>query len=249
MNLVEKMGQEIKERVADLLFPKECLGCGKEGKYICNDCEVFLGEAAPAQIDYSAKYGLDGLVSMWEYEGIAKEALHRIKYRSNFDAIPEFLRKAFQVMRRDVSRFELFLSFLFSEDVCIAYVPMHIKKQKRRGFNQSKIIAKELGKMIDKETVNLLEKIKDTPSQTNLDREERIKNVKDSFAIRLDSKLSLSFTPKGPYASTESPESSLINVLLVDDVWTTGATMKECCKTLKKAGVQKVWGFTLFRDV
>ena len=82
------------------MFPKTCFGCGKEGKYVCNDCEVFLGEAAPAKIDYSVKHGLDGLVSMWEYEGIAKEALHRIKYWSNFDAIPELLKKAFQVMRR-----------------------------------------------------------------------------------------------------------------------------------------------------
>ena len=220
---------KIKEEFLNILFPKTCFGCGKEGKYICDDCEVFLGEAASVQVDYSTKHGLDGLVSVWEHEGIAKEALYRIKHQLISDAIPEFLKKSFLVMRRDISRFESFLSFLFSEDVYITYVPMHIKKEKRKGFNQSEIIARGLGKMIDKEAINLLNKVKITLSQDNLNEEKRVESVKDSFEI-----------------SSSLPLPS--KVVLVDDVWTTGATMRECCGVLKGAGVKKVWGFTLFRD-
>ncbi|MFH1589242.1 MAG: phosphoribosyltransferase family protein, partial [archaeon] len=179
----------------------------------------------------STRYGLDGLVGIWEYEGIVREALFRIKYWSNFDAIPEFIEKAFWAMRKDMPRFEDFLSFLFSENVYITYVPIFIKKKKRRGFNQSERIAQSLGKISGKETVDFLEKIKDTVSQTNLDREERIENVKNSFRILPN----LSFIPK--------------KIVLVDDVWTTGSTMKECAKILKIVGVEKIWGFTPFRTV
>ncbi|MBU0546846.1 hypothetical protein KKA72_02610 [Patescibacteria group bacterium] len=236
--------EEIKEGVADLLFPKTCFGCGKEGKYICDNCNVFLGESAlicpvcdklnftgQKHLQCSTKYGLDGLVNIWEYEGITKAALHDIKYKGNFDIISEFIEKAFLVMRKDISRFESFLSFIFSKDVYIVYVPMYIKKEKRRGFNQSKIIARELEKITEKKTIDLLEKIKDTPSQTNLDREGRIKNVKDCFRILPNS----TFLPK--------------KVVLVDDLWQTGATLKECCEIIKTNGVEEVWGFTLFRQV
>ena len=244
MSKIKVKLKKIKEIVLSTFFPRTCFGCDKEGKYICDKCQVFIGEASlicpvcekpsfagQKHQECSTRNQLDGLVGIWEYEGILKEALFKIKYWSNFDAIPEFIKKTFLVMRRDLPRFENFLSFLFSEDVYIAYVPMFRKKKRRRGFNQSEKIAQSLGKISKKETISLLEKIKDTESQTQLNREERIENVKDSFRVLPD----LSFIPK--------------KVVLVDDLWTTGSTMKECAKILKIGGVEKVWGFALFRNV
>jgi predicted amidophosphoribosyltransferase len=160
-----------RQEVVDLLFPKECLGCGKEGEYICDNCIIFLGESALMcpicdKSNFTGKthsqcltnYVLDGLVNFWEYEGITRAALHSIKYQGNFDIISEFIEKAFLLMRQDVSRFESFLSFIFSKDTYIAYVPMYIKKEKREGLNQSEIIAKTLGKITEKKTIDLLEK-------------------------------------------------------------------------------------------
>lgn len=220
------------------------MGCAKEGKYICDNCNVFLGESAlicpvcdkssfngQTHLQCLNKNGLDGLTNIWEYEGITKTALHNIKYKGNFDIVSEFTEKAFLAMRQDVSRFESFFSFIFSKDVYITYAPMYIKKEKRRGFNQSEIIAKVLEKITEKKTIDLLEKIKDTPLQTNLDKEERIKNVKDCFRILPN----LTFLPK--------------KIVLVDDLWETGATLRECCEVLKISGVEQVWGFTLFRHV
>jgi competence protein ComFC len=233
-----------KEVVLDVLFPRVCMGCGKEGKYICEDCKVFLGEASlicpicnkssfteQKHFHCSARYGLDGLVGVWEYEGITKAALNEIKYKHIFDAISEFTENAFKVMSKDMLRFQSFLSFLHSENIHITYVPMFLKKEKRKGFNQAKLIAKIISKATEKETISLLIKTKDTSSQTNLDKEERIKNIKDSFDILPN----LSFMPR--------------NLILIDDVWITGVIMKECCKVLKRAGVQNIWGFTLFRTV
>ena len=236
--------EKIKEVVVDALFPKFCIGCNKEGQYVCEDCKVFLGEASficpvcekssftgQKHFHCSSRYGLDGLVGVWEYEGITRAALNEIKYKYIFDTISEFVENAFEVMKKDVLRFQSFLSFLHSEDTYIGYVPMFLKKEKRIGFNQAKLIAETIGKVTEKEIISLLMKIKDTPSQADLNKEERIKNVKDSFNMLPD----LSFIPR--------------NLILVNDVWITGTIMKECSKVFKKAGVQNIWGFTLFRTV
>ena len=75
---------------------------------------------------------------------------------------------------------------------------------------------------------------KETKPQVDLDKEERLYNMKGSFAIS---------------SGTLSVPITTLSVVLVDDVWTTGATMQECCKVLRKAGIQEVWGFTLARTV
>ncbi|MFH1657337.1 MAG: phosphoribosyltransferase family protein [bacterium] len=234
---------KIKEEALNVLFPKICLNCGKEGDYVCGECSVFIGEAAlicpvcnksnftgQRHLHCSARSGLDGLVNIWEYEGIIKEVFKNIKYKRVSHMAPEFTAKAFEAIAKDTGRFQSFLSFLFSENTHIAYVPMYKKKEKQRGFNQAKLIAEEMGKISGKKVVSLLIKTKETSSQTKLDKEARSKNLKDAF---------------------EYCEKTILpsQIVLVDDIWTTGATMRECCRILKKAGVQKIWGFTLVRTV
>ena len=213
----------MKNSLLDILFPKFCSGCGKEGNYVCNDCSVFIGEAP---LIYPGN-SLNGLVSAWEYQGIIKKLLNDIKYKKVPDIIDCLGEKAFKVIVNDVSRFSDFLSFLFSENVYITYVPMYEKKQKDRGFNQAELIAKKIGKITGKKVVSLLEKIKETRPQTKLGRKERLTNLKGAFEYRI------------------RENTRFQNLLLVDDIWTTGATMRECCKILKKAGAQKIWGLTL----
>jgi len=81
-----------------------------------------------------------------------------------------------------------------------------------------------------KEVCGTLEKIRDTKPQVDLSKEERFHSVLETFEL---------------IASARGTE--IEKVVLIDDVWTTGATMKECCKVLKKAGVKEVWGFTIAR--
>ncbi|MFH1582256.1 MAG: hypothetical protein ABIA08_00660 [bacterium] len=115
------------------------------------------------------------------------------------------------------------------EDVFITFVPMDKKEEKRIGFNQSKLIAKRLGEKTDRKVISLLSK-KIAKKQGGLDREARIENVKDKFYMK-----DTDFIPE--------------KVILVDDIWVSGATMTECGKILKENGVKKVWGFTLTRLV
>ncbi len=205
----------LKELIIDVLLPRRCLACGKEGKYICEKCSLFLSEAPTL----FAAGDLEELVSVWEYEGVIKKIIFKIKYEGVFDIINELVKKAFEIREPYIP-----------EDTTIIFVPMFKKKEKQRGFNQAELIARKVGEITNREVLPLLEKIKDTPSQTELDKEERMSNVKDSFRRK-------------------ERVNCYNNILLVDDVWTSGATMQECCKTLKRSGVKRVFGFTLARTV
>ena len=206
---------KLKETIIDIIFPRNCLGCGKEGKYICEKCDLFLSET-PSLFSQGS---LEELVSIWEYEGLIKEIILKIKYYGAFEAINELVEKAFKIRKPYIP-----------ENTVITFVPMFKKKEKRRGFNQAEIIAKKVGEMTGSNVLSLLEKTKDTPSQTKLDKEERLKNIMGSFKRK-----------EGIICNS--------NVLLVDDVWTSGATMKECARVLKKSGVKRIFGFTLARTV
>jgi len=205
---------KIKEGALDILLPKKCVGCGREGKYLCQKCSLFLSEA-PLIFPGG---GLVEVISIWEYEGVIKKLIHQIKYQGLTDAITELVERVFELWEMNIP-----------EDTYITYVPMEKKKEKKRGFNQAELIAEELGKILGKKVVPLLRKVRETRSQTELNEEERLINVKNAFSA----------------ISKVLPD----NVLLVDDIWTTGATMKECSKVLKKAGVKNIFGFTLARTI
>jgi len=215
---MNKVLNKIKKNIIDILLPKACTVCGKEGNYVCEKCSLFLSEA-PTILTVN---GLEELVSIWEYEGVIRNIIFKIKYEGVFDVINELVERAFEIREPYIP-----------EDIIITFVPMFKKKEKRRGFNQAELIAKKVGEITGRKVLPLLEKTKDTLSQTELNKEERIINVKDSFAL---------FRP-------DLNKSLAEKVLLIDDIWTSGATMRECCRILKKSGVKKVWGFTLARTI
>jgi competence protein ComFC len=227
---VSKILKNIKEGIIDVLLPRRCVACGKDGKYICEKCNLFLSEAPTL----FAAGGLEELVSAWEYEGVIKKIIFIIKYNGMFDAINELVEKAFEIREPYIP-----------QDTTITFVPMFKKKEKQRGFNQAELIARKVGKITNREVLPLLEKIKNTPSQTELNREERLLNVKDSF--RIVKEINLFSTSSDD--SVKNGVNCYNNVLLADDVWTSGATMQECCKILKRSGVKRVFGFTLARTI
>ena len=150
----------------DIILPRSCLGCGKEGKYVCEKCGLFLSEV-PSLFQQGS---VEEVISGWEYEGLIKEILFKIKYDGMFDAINELIEMAFEKREPYVP-----------EGTIITFVPLFKKKERKRGFNQAELIARKLGKMTGRKVLSLLEKVKDTPSQTKLNKAERMVNVKDSF--------------------------------------------------------------------
>ena len=240
--------KKVREGFLDILFPRFCFGCGKEGIYICKECDLFLtennlicpicGESnynGETHIDCSTKYTLDGLVSVWDYEGVIRRVIISIKGKNHYHAGEKLVQKAFGDVILNQNRFIHFLDFLLLEDLKITFVPAHKNKRNNDIYqvekqNHAQEIAKALVDLFESgpEVVPLLKKSKKTKKQSELTKKERLKNVKDAFEIR-------GAVPK--------------NVVLVDDVFTTGATMRECANKLKRGGAEKVWGFTLARTV
>ncbi|MFZ3072675.1 MAG: ComF family protein [Thermodesulfobacteriota bacterium] len=145
------------------------------------------------------------------YDKEAVKAIHRFKYNGDFS-----FTRAFGLLLMDA-----YDSLGETGFNAIIPVPLHDTRLKQRGFNQSLLIAKELAKKIGAEVDYLrLVRTRHTPPQVNLKEKERIANVKGAFAIENPSAF------KGKKA------------LLVDDVYTTGATIRECSKVLKKSGAE-----------
>ena len=200
-----------KEWIIDVLMPKKCLGCGREGQYVCKNCEVFLSEVEAGRAEPCS------IMSVWEYEGLVEKLIQKIKNEGCYDIIGELMEKAFEKIELDLP-----------EDTIITFIPMYKKKEKRRGFNQAELIAKKVGEVTGKPVARLLDKIRDNRSQADLDPQARIKNVKNAFV--------------------SSSRENHRTILLVDDFYATGATMKECINILKASGAKNVFAFTLARQ-
>jgi ComF family protein len=106
-------------------------------------------------------------------------------------------------------------------------LPLFWYRENWRGFNQAEVIGKIVAKKLKLKPTDCLERVKLTEPQSQLDREKRLANVTGIFRVK--------------------PQRLPRAVLLVDDVWTTGATLSEAAKALKKRGVKQVWGLTLAR--
>jgi len=106
---------------------------------------------------------------------------------------------------------------------------MYKKRERERGFNQAELIARRVGEITNKEVLPLLIKTKDNRPQTDLNLQERIENVRNVFAPSL-----IKVKPR--------------SVLLVDDVYSTGATIRECIRILKLSGIENIFSFTLARE-
>lgn len=157
------------------------------------------------------------------YEGTLSEAIHIFKYQKK-----QAMAKHLNVMITD-----LLLQRLFDSDIIIP-VPLHKKRLNERGFNQSLLIAHYLSKRLCIPlSMDGLQRVRWTRPQIELSRHERLKNVRGAFAVLAGLKPAHIIKDK--------------RVILVDDVYTTGATVNECAKVLKKAGASEVVVFTLAR--
>ncbi len=145
------------------------------------------------------------------YEGVAKDLISLYKY-SSYTKIARFLANYMTGRLDDFGQIDF-----------ITYIPLHPLKKRIRGFSQTEKLARELSKLTGIPVKKTLERVKNTRSQTSLNLELRRENVKNAFEV---------FDPQNWKGET---------VILVDDVMTTGFTLSEAAKILKKAGVRKVY--------
>jgi ComF family protein len=208
---------EFKRFIFDTIFPIECLGCGREGEWLCGAC---LNKINPDHHSLRGEF-LDRIFTFYLYDNeILKRAIHGLKYRFVED-LTLSLGKIF------VSEIKKVKEQIGKPDF-VSPVPLHKKRLLERGFNQSELLSLEISKQFGWPTESgALERSRMTAPQVALDETERKTNIRGAFAV-IDS-------------------TKILNkkIVLVDDVFTTGATMEECAKVLKEGGAKEVVGLAL----
>jgi ComF family protein len=164
---------------------------------------------------------IDGIRSPFSFDEVIRQAIHQLKYR-NLKAISPSLA-------------ELLAAYLRSNPLpgeALVCVPLHPRRLRERGYNQSGLLARELGRRIDLPVIeDCLVRVKQAHPQVRaVDAEERRSNVAGAFVCR-DERV------KGK------------PIILVDDVCTSGATLESCAAAIKSKGAASVWGLTLAREI
>jgi len=220
----------------DILFPSKCVGCGTLGTSICAKCiqniHPITTNVCPACF-FPSWFGttheqchkqtyLDGAISLVQYSGVVKQIVKITKYRGAHKTLSDFLSRAplkwYETMN------------IFSKKIpraILCPIPLHKIRENNRGFNQSIILAKTFEKTTTLPVKPLLKRVKNTPPQAQQKtRKARKENIKSAFEIR----------------NIYKPISE---VVLVDDLFTSGNTANEAARMLKKNGAEKVYLFTL----
>ena len=226
----------------DFLFPKKCVVCKKHGSYLCEQCFAFLSFDAKSLClscnnpsfnnlthpRCKRKYTIDGCFSALSYNKTVQKLIFNFKYKPYLTDLKTVLSDLFY---ESIIQNEQFQSQIKKGEWILVPIPLSSSKLRKRGYNQAEILAKELSKKLNLPVQNLLERTRETKTQVGLTNLQRKLNIKDAFR----------------FINQESSISNQ-NILLVDDVVTTGSTLLEAAKVLKRGHVGKVFGLTLARD-
>ncbi|MBA4388596.1 MAG: hypothetical protein C0404_11480 [Verrucomicrobia bacterium] len=233
------------EGVLDIAYPRQCIGCGKavvtrELSHFCWDCVADLdkiverfcrlcGDPVDGMVEHEftcsvctdSKPHFDLARSAARHRGSIRKALHSFKYGQMTCLTDDFSQLMVACVNTHYAGFD------FDAVTC---VPLYPKKERERSYNQARLLARGIAGMAGIRFVpNCLARIRDTPSQTDRTARQRQQNVRGAFTALNERWI------EGR------------KILLVDDVMTTGATVNECARVLKKAGAFKVCVVTLAR--
>ena len=219
--------------VLNLLFPPRCIVCGQVDSWLCDECAPKLPQL---QGPVCARCGvpvthpplcprcrqtplrLQQVRSVFLFDGRPRAAIHHLKYRHGRELAAPLGRLLADYMATNPMPVDL-----------VVPVPLHPRRLRQRGYNQAALLACELGRQaglpVDQDG---LQRVRETASQMRLNAAERQVNVRDAFAC-------------------SNGNAQGRQVLLVDDVCTTGATLEACADALRAGGAKAVWALTLAR--
>ncbi len=199
------------ERLLCMLFPARCILCGElvyPEEIFCAQCAKELPEKP-----YRRQYEGFSAVSPLLYAGEARKAMHRLKFQGERDLARPMGRLLAQTAEEALPPID-----------CVVWAPMSATKKRKRGYDQSELLAKSAAKALGLPCLPVLYKARETEIQHELSRSDREQNVKNAYGAR----------------DNLRDEISGRRVLLIDDIVTTGATLRECVKVLYAAGAKSV---------
>ena len=227
---------KLKRVALDLLFPRYCVGCGREGSFICSACRKSLSRITPPLCPQCGRHQasgilcpqcvsghgeIDGIRSPFQFNGVMRQAIHQLKYQ-NLRALAKPLARLLGDYLND--------NYLPADG--LVPVPLHPRRIRERGYNQSALLAGELGKLIN------LPVAADCLTR----REHRPPQAKTTTVEERRANVSGAFTCHGQWLRDKQ-------VLLIDDVATSGATLDACAAALKAQGAASVRGLVVAREI
>jgi len=211
------------DTILNVIFPVNCISCGENGSDLCIKCL----SGSPSALRESASW----IFPLFDYRHPPiKKSIWLLKYKGKERLASIFAEVLYDKIIEELSDLSVFRNF---NDVILIPIPLSQKRYRERGYNQTELICQKLMKLDEKRNnfkleKNILIKIKETEHQARIkDKGARLKNLSDSFFVK-------------------NPE--LIknrNLILIDDVTTTGATLTEAKKILKQSGARKIIAFTV----
>ena len=202
--------------IIDWVFPKKCLGCDVNGNYLCLKCQK---ETKNLGVSYDDKR-LEGRIGLFKYDGTTREIIRMIKFDFVGDAIKETGNWMVATLKKDYPNV---VTTWKKEKYVMIPVPLHWRRENWRGFNQSAQLAKVIGNKLKIEVnKDLVIRKKNTKSQALRQRGQKSSNMEGAFKI-------IGKVPK--------------KIIIFDDVWTSGATIKSMIKILPCK--TKIWVLTL----
>lgn len=203
----------LRRRLACVVFPERCLLCGKlvpAGVVFCPDCAAGLPEKPCLRTVWMPGRKPLAVASVLRYHGRWRRCLQGYKFHNY-----SYLARQLGWLMAHAA-----LSLSVKEFDAVAYVPMGKKSRRERDYDQCRLLAKNLGHFLDVPVLNALRKVKETKTQHELGRRERLQNLRGAYVCKIP------LTGK--------------RVLLVDDIVTTGSTLRECAGELYRAGAAEV---------
>jgi len=220
----------------DLLFPKLCVGCGFLGIYLCPQCQkklrpiihdtcVYCNKSSLYGLTHllcKKKSGIDGCISLFYYDNLMKKIVKSMKYRLALDVWRDFKNT---IVPNIIQKL---LFYKDRKDLFLQPIPLHINRLRERSFNQAEEVAEFINTYTKIPLINVLQRTKDTPAQAQLTRQkDRYDNIRGAFKLIDFQKIKNK------------------NIILIDDVITTGWTVKEAAKELKQNGAGKIFIATI----
>lgn len=190
--------------ILDLIYPKYCLECGKEGKYICNTCEPVLSKVRTHLHVQQFVY-----IPLFPYKGVIKKCILEIKFKYISDMASELADMCTKQIKNNINLFPL--------NPLLLPVPIHKVKQRVRDFNLTELVGKRISGSLGWDyNPNIIIKNTNNKQQSTLDKEERWRNVKGVYSINMHE---VSMIQKR-------------NIIVFDDILTTGATLSEAIRVV-----------------
>jgi competence protein ComFC len=230
--------KDIFEFVLNTLFPIYCLGCTIEQRsYFCEPCQnkLLLNPAQQCIVCHLpsiqglthpkciTRFKPEGLLSIFDYsDKVISEAIILGKYKF----VPDIYQELSEIAATYIS---LNYQNIFKQADYICFVPLNSGRQRWRGFNQAEIIGKVFSETFHLPIIKALVRNRNTKTQKDLGKDQRQNNMKNAFSFN-------------------NVDIKNKNLILVDDVMTTGATLLEAVKVLKNNGANNIYCVTLARD-